>query len=102
MSSSLVPLALSTPNPLKVRPLRLAALTELPSTAIAVGALPVLGSQATGTIEPPAPTPAPELAPDEPPTPDPAPPNGAALPPSPAPLLGCELPPEPDVPAVCA
>src|SRR6187551_1152935 len=101
MSSSLVPLALSTPNPLKVRPLRLVALTLLPSIAIAVGALPVVGSQAIGTIEPPAPAPAPELAPDEPPTPDPAPPNGA-LPPSPALLLGCELPPEPGVPAVCA
>src|SRR6478752_6382733 len=101
MSSSLVPLALSAPKPLKGRPLRLVALTLLPSIAIATGALPVLDSQATGTIKPPAAAPAPELAPDEPPTPDPAPPNGA-LPPSPAPLLGCELPPEPDVPAVCA
>src|SRR6187402_3241130 len=101
MSSSLVPLALSTPNPLKVSPLRLVALTLLPSIAIAVGALPVLGSQATGTIKPPAPAPAPELAPDEPPTPEPAPPNGAR-PPSPAPPLGSELPPKPDAPAVCA
>src|SRR6187431_2950743 len=101
MSSSLVPLALSTPKPLNVRPFRLVALTLLPSSVIAVAALPLLGSQGSGTIEPPVPAPLAGLPPEEPPAPDPAPPI-VARPASPAPLVGCELPPEPPLPAACA
>ena len=46
MSTSLVPLALSTPNPLNVRPLRLAVLMVLPSMVSAVAALPLLAGHA--------------------------------------------------------
>src|SRR4051794_18614684 len=96
MSSSLVPLALSTPKPLKVRPLRFSALTLLPSSVIAI-AVPVVGSHATGIGLLPTPAAAPlPKTPPEPPIAEPAP---AALAPSPAaapePPPGKELPPEP-------
>src|SRR6185369_9564586 len=97
MSSSLVPLALSTPKPLNVRPFRLLGLMLLPSSVIAVGALPLFAGQVTGAIEPPCPASPPRPTLGVPPTPDPAPPI-VASPPLSAPPAGSELPLEPPAP----
>src|SRR3954471_22722903 len=98
MSSSLVPLALSTPKPLNVRPLRFSVLTLLPSSTTAVAtALPVDASQATGRGGLPA-LPSGPATPPAPPAPVPAA-DGLELSPACAldPPVANPLPPVPSV-----